>query len=95
MLRDLHKGAGQERGALRAPANQLCHIEDEVAEHEDSQHKSSRHGLWQIPGTHSSPLSCTTLPFNKPLSFSFDGSAIALVETRVGPMGQAPSKPLE
>lgn len=42
-LRDLHKGTGQERGALRAPANQLCHVEDEVAEHEESQHEPSRH----------------------------------------------------
>lgn len=37
LLRDLHKCARQERGALRAPANQLCHVEDEVAEHEESQ----------------------------------------------------------
>ena len=42
-LHDLHKGTGQERGALRAPANKLCHVEDEVAEHEESQHEPSRH----------------------------------------------------
>lgn len=43
VLRDLHKSSGRERGALRAPANQLCHIEDEVAGHGECQHKSSRH----------------------------------------------------
>lgn len=46
-------------------------------------------------GTYSRPLSCTTLPFNNPRICNLAGSLTALADTRTGPMGQAPSKPLE
>jgi hypothetical protein len=44
---------------------------------------------------HSTPHSCKTLPFFKPLSLNLLGSGIALVEAITGPIGQAPSKPFE
>src|SRR3569833_134681 len=57
-------------------------------------------GLYELKGrreknTHSSLLCCMTLPFLRPRIVNDAGSLMTELDTSTGPMGQAPSKPLE
>lgn len=86
--------------SLRAEANNFRHGEDQITIHSKSVSVRSRRdpniqNQNRSKETHSSPQSCKTFPFFKPLNLNFPGSEIAAVEAKTGPIGQAPSNPFE
>lgn len=83
--------------ALGEEADDLLDREDEVARQVEGIVNMSKSLERKSGGskTHVNGLSCKTLPFFNPLNLSCPTSGMASRATRTGPIGQAPSKPLE
>ena len=91
-------GALGQGGALREEADDLLDREDEVpgrgggllakASRAEETERKERN-------THVNPLSCTTFPFFNPLNLRSPTRGTSFLETKTGPIGHAPSKPLE
>ncbi len=82
-----------QRRALRKEADNLLDREDEIPKCPPQSAIVNFEKRQKV--THVNPLSCTTFPFFNPRIFNALTSPMTSLATSTGPMGHAPSKPLE